>query len=356
MLSLFCDRRIKPDRYYVAEEEDLMFVPKEVQQTVAFIYCNAGGERTPAGTAFFIGVGDDAAPRKDTSRMGWTYAVTARHVIEDIKRLADDSKVYFRLNRIHGTTEFVETDASSWISHPTDPMVDIAVLPWLPPFTSYEIKIIWKDAFGTESVIERDCVGTGDEVVITGLFSKHLGLGKNIPIIRIGNIAAMPGEPIETEVSGISGSMSAYLVEARSIGGLSGSPVFVNLGTSRKVGGKLLQPSSKRTDPGGVFYLIGLVHGHWDEVDSSPTFPLSDRRINMGIAIVVPIQKIVEVLDQPMLAERRAMDKESYMRKNKPTQDTALLARSVVEAAIGEPLTAHKKKKKTSKKGSKRVS
>ena len=90
------------------------------------------------------------------------------------------------------------------------------------------------------------------------------------------------------------GNVEAYLVEARSIGGLSGSPAFV-----------------RKTVPVGIgeFYLLGLMHGHWD----IPTKNKSDLlmaddlfgKVNMGIAIVVPAKKIREVLNQPELAKER---------------------------------------------------
>ena len=43
-----------------------------------------------------------------------------------------------------------------------------------------------------------------------------------MPILRMGNLAAYPQERVQVE--GV--EMDAYLIEARSIGGLSGSPVF----------------------------------------------------------------------------------------------------------------------------------
>ena len=74
--------------------------------------------------------------------MEWTYAVTSRHVIEDIKKEGDDFEVYFRLNRRRGKTEFVETQAKDWIYHQDDPMVDVAIFPWQPPFTDFETDIM----------------------------------------------------------------------------------------------------------------------------------------------------------------------------------------------------------------------
>jgi hypothetical protein len=80
------------------------------------------------------------------------------------------------------------------------------------------------------------------------------GRQRNIPIVRIGNVASMPHEPVATKNRG---AIEAYLVEARSVGGLSGSPVLVQLGIVRP----------KTDDPGAdldfhmgkrTWYLLGV--------------------------------------------------------------------------------------------------
>jgi len=47
--------------------------------------------------------------------------------------------------------------------------------------------------------------------------------------------------------------------------------------------------------PEGVFYLLGLMHGHWD-VDESKIDGTADvkgtGKVNMGIAMVVPVQNL----------------------------------------------------------------
>jgi len=57
------------------------------------------------------------------------------------------------------------------------------------------------------------------------------------------------------------------------------------------------------------FYLMGLIHGHWDRPSASAEQvedSLSDGGlVNMGIAVVVPVAKIAEVLSRPDLVEVR---------------------------------------------------
>ncbi len=121
--------------------------------------------------------------------------------------------------------------------------------------------------------------------------------------------------------------MEAYLVETRSIGGLSGSPVFVHLGVTRKVGGKTMTSMNDE----GVYLLLGLMHGHWD-LAVPDIFPIASRhedlkvKVNSGIGIVIPAQKILEVLDQPKLLEKRKEADEAmkWRRENTPTMDTSI--------------------------------
>ena len=54
------------------------------------------------------------------------------------------------------------------------------------------------------------------------------------------------------------GLTEAYLIEARSIGGLSGSPVFIPMPPFQQINGEVTQGS------GSLFYLLGLMHGHFD--------------------------------------------------------------------------------------------
>jgi hypothetical protein len=153
----------------------------------------------------------------------------------------------------------------------------------------------------TQEIISKEQIGLGTEVFLVGLFAHHFGKRKNIPIVRVGNISAMPEELVETRM----GKIDAYLVEARSLGGLSGSPVFANLGVVRMHDGQL---QMRTGDP--FLYLLGLMHGHWDlrvsEIDDDVVDNTGIQRVNMGIGIVVPAQKIIEVINQPRIVQAEA--------------------------------------------------
>jgi hypothetical protein len=149
--------------------------------------------------------------------------------------------------------------------------------------------------FADQEKIQEHNVGVGDEVFITGLFTKVTETSQNIPIVRIGNIAMMPDERIPF----YKGMYEAHLIESRSIGGLSGSPVFVRPTIGVHVGDEDGQPVI--LSGAGKILFFGSVIGHW-EVPEEFTMTQAEA-VNMGIAPVVPAHKIKEVIMQPDLVE-----------------------------------------------------
>ncbi|MDO8953522.1 MAG: hypothetical protein Q7V63_01580 [Gammaproteobacteria bacterium] len=144
----------------------------------------------------------------------------------------------------------------------------------------------------TDELIKTNEIDCGDEVFITGLFKHYAGNTRNSPIVRIGNIALMPSEKIQVNEHLI----DAYLIESRSISGLSGSPVFVNLGDVRKLDDKVMHAKGDHIPP-----LFGLICGHFDSkkegVDAISDMTSNQEKINVGIAIITPVAKLAEMLN-----------------------------------------------------------
>jgi hypothetical protein len=281
-----------------------MRVIDEVLKCVAFVESQGATGFKPEGTAFLASL-----PSEVNTDWWYVYAITARHVIEAVERKGIDQKVYLRMNRKDGTLGLVSTDIKDWHYYPDgSSFVDVATLEWSVPMGILDCQ--WFPLRGTnvasQETIERHAIGIGDEVFLPGLFVNHYGKTKNSPIIRVGNIAAMPDEPVETTA----GEMEAYLIEARSIGGLSGSPVFVHLGSVRRDHEtKMLKYFD--TD---VYILLGLIRGHWDTETVLPAETEDNRTtevVNMGIGIVVPARKILETLDQAHFRYRRQIADEA---------------------------------------------
>jgi hypothetical protein len=144
---------------------------------------------------------------------------------------------------------------------------------------------------GDQSIVAGDDwidkrVGPGTVVSMIGLFRSHYGAERNTPVVRIGNIAAMPEEPVRTHYFGY---IKAYLIEAMSIAGLSGSPVFAHANTANVLLERM--ETKKMPQPLG---LLGLVHGHFD-VDNLNEDVVADhigdvsRGIHSGIGVSSPL-------------------------------------------------------------------
>lgn len=264
-----------------------MIASEEIRKCVAFVGLRlADGSHKLAGSGFFLGSGQHG--NNTTS----VWFVTARHVIDGIRSKLL-TEVWLRLNLKDGTAVWVESKLDDWFSHPTDKSIDVAMVACGIP-DEFDHLVIPFSLCGTEENMRKHEVGLGDEVFITGLFRHYYGSRRNIPIVRVGNISCLIEEKIQTRDYG---EIDAYLIEARSIGGLSGSPVFVNLGVVRMVGGKVMHAQNAP-----IFFLIGLIHGHFDAQASSVDANadngdqgLTPERVNTGIAIVVPFQRIQEV-------------------------------------------------------------
>lgn len=300
-----------------------MQVPDELRKCVAFVYYEGQFGLTKLGTAFFVGVPVDV----NGTEYNAVHIVTAKHLVARAKEKSSNNELILRVNTNDGHSTMIRTDISGWWFHPNDTSVDVAVMPTtdvsFPNFLDF-LNLSTNMAVN-EDVLRNEEIDIGDEIFLTGLFTKHAG-EKNLPIVRVGNIARMPEERIPTRFFG---NIDAYLIEVRSIGGLSGSPVFVSLGNTRVLKGII--PGEKRrriTRVGPTFYWLGLVHGHW-ELPIAEEDAVSDEdavdvaKINTGIAIAVPVSRILEVINQPGLENLREEERAKMIEKDLPTEDAA---------------------------------
>jgi hypothetical protein len=254
------------------------------------------------------------------------YLVTARHVIEDTKA-EGYSEFYVRLN-MPGGTSATAAIPDAWL-YPENPAVDIALVPISFPQARPEYLSIPNTNFVTNEVIAEHGIGVGDDLFMIGLFNQRWGYQRNIPIVRSGIIAAMPDEPLPTEAGEL---FDGYLIETRSIGGLSGSPVFVRIDAWRP----RYQDKATKFDTSNLrwlTYLIGVVRGHWDlekqdaAVDTSLPATLENaeiERLNTGIAVVTPIQEVDKILQGEYLVKHREKAMKKILKSREPTKDSSL--------------------------------
>jgi hypothetical protein len=258
------------------------------------------------GTAFMIGVED-----------AWCnlhyYLVTARHSILEL----EGREYLVRANTTDGHFKEVTFKGDEkWWYHPTEEeSVDVAVIPWKLADDD-ATSCFTPEEFLTDEKRVKEDIGIGDAVYTVGLFTKLRGEQRNTPIVRSGAIAMMPQEMLpDAKIGNWRGPIDAILIEARSVGGLSGSPVFVR---ESRMDVEVIHDQEgedfNKTEAVGSFWhlhLLGLAHGHWeifpDDKNNVRIWSVTkeDRSINLGIAVVVPAKKILETLNHPELQALR---------------------------------------------------
>jgi hypothetical protein len=269
-----------------------MFVPDIVRKCVLFLGARENGKFVPKATTFVV-------TTEEHGRQ-FLYLATAEHCVLGFRNRGWD--IWVRSNLTAGGTQEDMLSANHWWFHPTKETspTDVAVAPIY--FTAGEdyafVPLTGPNAIsGTSDILQSNGIGTGDEVVVTGLFKSHYGKQRNVPVVRVGNIAAMKGEPVHTHYCG---RTEAYLIEARSISGLSGSPVFVQKPFLTRIGPPQIAAS---------IYLLGLMHGHFDVENLNEDMVAGDSApqsgINTGIGVVIPVEKVIETINHPDLVENR---------------------------------------------------
>ena len=294
-------------------QEDRLAIREVLRKNAVFIGVWEDGQFTPKATGFVVTVRE--------GQYTFPYVVTAEHVISGLQTCNYDAPC-IRMNKVDGDMVAIQTYYSDWHYHPdttADVRTDVAVC--LQPLDRKEVVFSHTplDTFVTPERVAEFKIGVGTEIAIIGLFTSHCGREKNIPVVRIGNIAAMPEEPIKTRYGGF---IDAYLVEARSISGLSGSPVWARVGPF-----KIDNETLRLTVIGEQEFLLGLMHGHFDVQDINEDVVAdaeTGRGINTGMGVVVPAYRIVETLMQPdAKAERAEMIRRLRKRDAAATGDLA---------------------------------
>jgi hypothetical protein len=296
-------------------------VPDDVLKCVGFIgevehQDSSGVSGELCATGFFVAI---PCQSPELREMRCCYFITAKHVATDLQ----GRQVFFLVNaKGGGVVGVAGVVGEHWFLHPSDPSADVAAIQIVMD-SQADILAIALEHFGLPERLERLHIGIGDETIISGLFTAVPGTTRNIPIVRHGNIAMMPGEQIQTDL----GYADAFLVEARSIGGLSGSPVFVRHTLSVSVQRQRDGEDDHLFGNGPGITLLGLMHGHWDIRESEMNKPsiIHDRQrgVNLGIGIVVPAIKIYETLYAANLVAMRKEQERELLKRTIPGTDSA---------------------------------
>lgn len=146
----------------------------------------------------------------------------------------------------------------------------------------------------------------------------------------------MPEEPFVTKDGEL---YDGYLIETRSIGGLSGSPVYVYLDAWRPQYHKDVSVfNTSRLE--WRIYTLGIVRGHWDlerqdeagDVSLAPKLENKEiERLNTGIAVVTPIQEVQKILQGEELMKHRERGVKNFIASREPTSDSKIPKKNAEE-------------------------
>lgn len=241
---------------------------------------DAEAGRSEGATGFVVSVPSDAHAGSP-----FHYLVTAGHVI-------GRGAVIARFNDTAGGTIVFPSAPGEWV-RPGDG-TDLAALPLGSLPAGIESFAIALELFVRHDELS-EWVAPGEDAFFIGRFKYSEGRHINQPSVRFGNVSALPGEKVPMG-SGGPPPQEAFLVEARSLSGYSGSPVF-----------SLAPPSSAGFYNGrrvfGPTRFLGVDVAHLPSVarivDTDTQAPIDARwsvQGNSGMAVVVPAWKLTELL------------------------------------------------------------
>lgn len=256
--------------------------------SVVFICEDRRGSQTPIGTGFIVSV--------PYGELNFRYIVTARHVVEH------ERPTTARLRRRDDAAPD-EVAIPEWFEHRT---ADVALAPFDIDTSSHRVEFIGSHAFADKwSERSNVLVQPGDPVFLIGLLSDLRSMAaRAIPMVRSGRVGAL----YQSDIPVHQGKMrrrepSAHLIDAHSRAGFSGAPCVV----------EHLSISVPDATVFPYLILLGVVVGHFDsyvdvlpkqedEGDHETDFRVRD---NQGVAIVVPIEAVRDVLALEVLVEDR---------------------------------------------------
>ena len=256
------------------------------------------------GSGFIVGVPLENAPDRSV-----LYAVSNRHVVEN-------GNSTIRMNTVDGKIAILDFSERDWIFHPAGDDLAICKLPSLE-VVNVESKQLQENLhFITKALIDELNIGPGDDVFVIGRFINQEGRQKNQPTVRFGNLAQMPPEVVTQQRGMRVFEQESFIVEAKSIGGYSGSAVFVGM-----------NPTLVRPERGMLvsnrLLLLGIGWGYisdWEPVCDASGRPMPGGqkvKANTGMMAVVPAWKLAEMLNtEEMLAAHKKADEEIVKARN----------------------------------------
>lgn len=286
-------------------------VPEVIINSVVYLYRDideAESGTDIGGSGFLVGF-----PSESNKGCSHLYVVTCAHVVHG-------GSTVVRVNLKHSSRGYEKTfpldfAKEDWICHPEH---DIAVcaLRHDADIRNYDISVLaLEDFILTKKQVEEQGIGPGDDLLYIGRFMGHAGKYQNMPSVRFGNISMNPNdnEPIDYKdpQTGVQRKQVAFLVEARSRSGYSGSPVFF-INEHNKSNPRWLVPMFE-------LRLLGIDFSHIPETVAlvDPHGHLHGNKwqveVHAGMMGVVPSWFLLDFIKTaPDLIEQRRRDDEFY--------------------------------------------
>lgn len=277
-------------------------IPDYYLECVVFLYQSEKhalkGNTEGGGTGFFVRVPLwSGGPQNDA-----VYIVTNKHCARHCPTL--------RLRTKNNEWRYITPTRKEWLDHPDGDDLSAYAVELGPDFATP--KGVTIRAADTREQVSAADIEHGADVFFAGRYTTLSGIAENTPMLRFGNLAMMP-TPIDV---GDGSYQESFLVEARSRGGFSGSPVFgYSLHAAEEefdalmfAGAPARPPrASDRTTEVRNIVLLGVVWGHLP--DWEPVYGKKDRHSrsalpghwvthNSNLACVVPAWKIDELLSR----------------------------------------------------------
>ena len=281
-----------------------------IASTVVFLF-SSGTNPQPIGTGFIVGY-----PIMKESSSVIPLVVTAKHVLGDQKIVLArfSTQENKSIAYVQYDIEAMKHSNDYW-EYPGDDGVDLVVFR-SPHFEGTKYQPFPINLIASKKTFVENSISQTDRIIFPSLLLNFMGSTQNYPVIRDGSIALIPEEkvPLRYKVGNreIITEQEVILIDAISIPGASGSPVFLwpgprIMGKSFNVGG---------TQP----FLLGIMHGFYyanprDILDIQTSDSKKMFQENSGIAIIFPSWKLLEILESKPLVDR--MQEISLIETNK---------------------------------------
>jgi len=264
---------------------------------VFYLYKRPEDARDPNADAFGTGfvVGFPGTLVKDYMHL---YGVSNAHVVgfptgAPVPRFNSGDGTYVR-----------ELEVTDWEPHPGGDDLAVALLNMESPESdAIDIAYVTPEHFVSHSALDaRPMLGIGDDVFMIGMFLHQPGVKRNHPSVRFGHISMIPDEAERIPQMQRSGFRQlSFLLDMRSLGGYSGSPVYVY--------------RSRHAGTGIDASLLGI---HWGALRD-------DDGLHTGMNGVVPAWKLWELLMTKKFVDQRKDDEERIAKKRRAPRGAATL-------------------------------